>query len=728
MSDNEPLPGLLNERPRLVYPSLARMLRSADRALVLQQLHFLLSITEKVANKFNFVDDRWWVYNNYDEWQKEFPWLSTSTIQRIFLWFEDAGIIDSMQSVKHKSDRRKWYSIDYDTYRMLYKVWEHWGKTDPSYQIDMMVDHVKMVRWNKSNCSDGLTETTSETTQKKDSVAQKQSDAVAASKCQECESTLTDDGRCCNCEMVQGKCEKCGDTGISIWEGSGLCVTCEDAAAADNGDEKRKCAYCRKSHWSLVQSVQFRVWLCQNCLGELQDMWRDDDPPIELGSDGRLTEESWRHIDDTTDSAWLEQHALDGCNVHDENIEDWQRVEWKPEYGEIICCGCEGIIRRMPGAKVAEFYCLNGQIEMKPLCPGCWNERDSDTPPALTAEQAEVLEWIDNVDDGSPRSLSTINQLLDKMLVHSTITSDADGDSFFSYALTSEGRAALAAWQSNQPPPMVDVMRACMSEAPDPDERIQGRDGSGWQNAQETLTPEELDAAIYGTRDKPIEATEYIGNLDNAPMIGTRDTTPKQRDGIEVQSIEADEPPPKAKATKAKKPRKAKKPKRTPEQKQTDGNMWEAVKHVWQVDDNASWKIARLQQFFLGTIKKTGRYKAFFDTQLNEQPADGCEVVAFGHWYRSEYDNIPLPENGDKLRSHFATFRGSGEHWQTFMRKANKTILAHIPKYTSPDIELEREQLQPVVEGEQEIISEEQQQEVKQTIQDLADKFGGRKR
>ena len=35
---------------------------------------------------------------------------------------------------------------------------------------------------------------------------------------------------------------------------------------------KRKCAYCCESHWSLVQSVQFRVWLCSNCLAELQNM------------------------------------------------------------------------------------------------------------------------------------------------------------------------------------------------------------------------------------------------------------------------------------------------------------------------------------------------------------------------------------------------------------------------------------------------------------------------
>jgi hypothetical protein len=141
MSDQ--VPGLLNEHPRLVFPTLAKMLRSADRALILQQLHFLLSITEKVDNKYNYVDNEWWVYNSYDEWQKEFPWLSVSTISRMFLWLEYAGIVKSMQSVKHKSDRRKWYTIDYKEYKRLYEEWE---KLDPLRQIDF-IHYVKLTLW-----------------------------------------------------------------------------------------------------------------------------------------------------------------------------------------------------------------------------------------------------------------------------------------------------------------------------------------------------------------------------------------------------------------------------------------------------------------------------------------------------------------------------------------------------------------------------------------------------
>ena len=116
------------------------------------------------------------------------------------------------------------------------------------------------------------------------------------------------------------------------------------------------------------------------------------------------------------------------------------------------------------------------------------------------------------------------------------------------------------------------------------------------------------------------------------------------------------------------------------------------------------------------------------DVEAGIYPARAREVVAFGHWWRSTYEGTSMPENGTKLLNQFQAFRAH-EQWESFMRKAATTILEKIPKYTSPGIELEREQLQPVVAGEQELISAEQQQEAKQIIQDLADGFGkgGRK-
>lgn len=105
---------LLDEAPMLVYPTLARIL-GINSAVMLQQLHFLLNSTKTAKNKYNFIEERWWVYNSYQEWQRDhFSWLSISNIKRLFLNLEELGVVLSMQGVKNPSDRRKWYTIDYE--------------------------------------------------------------------------------------------------------------------------------------------------------------------------------------------------------------------------------------------------------------------------------------------------------------------------------------------------------------------------------------------------------------------------------------------------------------------------------------------------------------------------------------------------------------------------------------------------------------------------------------
>jgi DNA-binding PadR family transcriptional regulator len=151
---NKPIPKLMDEPPITVYPSLAAHFQNVNKAIILQQLHFLLGVTEKAKSKYNLIDGRWWVYNTHEEWQRDhFQWLSISTIKRLLIELEKDGIVLSQQSVKHKSDRRKWYAIDYEC---LQKI------LDPSDQNSLMVDETKIVPCNRSKLSDGYTETTTE--------------------------------------------------------------------------------------------------------------------------------------------------------------------------------------------------------------------------------------------------------------------------------------------------------------------------------------------------------------------------------------------------------------------------------------------------------------------------------------------------------------------------------------------------------------------------------------
>lgn len=123
MSDQVQAIHLLDEPPILIYPSLAVVL-GVNKAIVFQQLHFLLNGQKTAKNRYNFVADeqgieRWWVYNSYKEWCEYFPWLSVSTLKGIFISLEGDKLVLSMQSVKNKSDRRKWYSIDYEVWAVF---------------------------------------------------------------------------------------------------------------------------------------------------------------------------------------------------------------------------------------------------------------------------------------------------------------------------------------------------------------------------------------------------------------------------------------------------------------------------------------------------------------------------------------------------------------------------------------------------------------------------------
>lgn len=100
---------LINESPLQVLPSLA-VLIGLNEAIVLQQIHYWIS---NVLNK-NVIDGRKWVYNTYEDWKKQFPFWSKSTIVRTIDSLENKKLIISGSFNKMSIDRTKWYTIDYE--------------------------------------------------------------------------------------------------------------------------------------------------------------------------------------------------------------------------------------------------------------------------------------------------------------------------------------------------------------------------------------------------------------------------------------------------------------------------------------------------------------------------------------------------------------------------------------------------------------------------------------
>lgn len=99
---------LYNERPLLVPPTVAVKL-GLNEAVFLQQLHFWL---QGSGHKH---DGRAWVYNTFEEWQKQMPFWSVRTIQRIVESLRKRGVvITTTEYNRLPMDKTLWYTIDYD--------------------------------------------------------------------------------------------------------------------------------------------------------------------------------------------------------------------------------------------------------------------------------------------------------------------------------------------------------------------------------------------------------------------------------------------------------------------------------------------------------------------------------------------------------------------------------------------------------------------------------------
>jgi hypothetical protein len=123
---------LLDEYPLIVIPSLATAI-GLNKAIVLQQAHYWLQKSDK------HKDGHKWFYNRYEDWKEQFPFWSDRTIRRTISDLEKDHLLISGNFNKKKSDKTKWYTIDYKKFNQL--------MTSPCGQNDQST-------W--SQCPDGL--------------------------------------------------------------------------------------------------------------------------------------------------------------------------------------------------------------------------------------------------------------------------------------------------------------------------------------------------------------------------------------------------------------------------------------------------------------------------------------------------------------------------------------------------------------------------------------------
>lgn len=185
---------LIDDRPLIVLPGLAKLLGSVERALVLQQIHWLLNQPRSGVER----DGEKWVYGTYEEWCGDyFTMWEPRTLQGHILWLEKANYLISAQLEAKDYNRRKFYRVNYaalddkpgdqtasDSARS--NMHDHAPSIVPDHAPSIVPDHARSYIRNTETSS----ETSSKTSTDNNVVGRRQLDAGFASVCRGYESEV----------------------------------------------------------------------------------------------------------------------------------------------------------------------------------------------------------------------------------------------------------------------------------------------------------------------------------------------------------------------------------------------------------------------------------------------------------------------------------------------------------------------------------------------------------
>lgn len=102
---------LIDDRPIMFLPMLAKALGSCERAIVLQQIHWL----SRQPNSGIWQDGLHWIWGTYEEWCRDyFTMWSPYTLAKIIRKLEDSDVLLSAQLRAKEHDRTKFYRINYE--------------------------------------------------------------------------------------------------------------------------------------------------------------------------------------------------------------------------------------------------------------------------------------------------------------------------------------------------------------------------------------------------------------------------------------------------------------------------------------------------------------------------------------------------------------------------------------------------------------------------------------
>ena len=120
---------LIDERPLIVQPSLVKLLGSIERAVVLQQIHWLLK--QPKSGEID-EDGNKWVWGTLQEWCDDyFQMWKPRTLRMHLAWLRENGYLIVEQRSEDRWKKTNYYRIDYE------KIAQQEGNDDaPSMRQD----------------------------------------------------------------------------------------------------------------------------------------------------------------------------------------------------------------------------------------------------------------------------------------------------------------------------------------------------------------------------------------------------------------------------------------------------------------------------------------------------------------------------------------------------------------------------------------------------------------
>lgn len=139
---------LIDDRPIMFLPMLAKALGSCERAIVLQQIHWL----SRLPNSGVWEDGYHWVWGTYEEWCRDyFIMWKPRTLKMHIQQLEKMGVLISEQLRAKQHDQTKFYRINYAHDLLTPMGHDHVPSNEHDLALSNRPDHVPSINRTKTS-------------------------------------------------------------------------------------------------------------------------------------------------------------------------------------------------------------------------------------------------------------------------------------------------------------------------------------------------------------------------------------------------------------------------------------------------------------------------------------------------------------------------------------------------------------------------------------------------